>query len=196
MSSISHWQSRGWVFILRGSTTRLTFPLPGKGVQLPCEQPCDFHKKHPGSVAYANDERSSGHPSYRSPPLPENSLTKIECKFRHVLGSRDGTVARVLASHQCGPGSIPAASYVDWACCWLFSLLRVFSSRSSGFSSLLKNQHFQMPIRSGTGRVFQELTTSKDKDGGRRFCERIVNDTQPNKDEESNCLRKQLNDQL
>jgi len=44
--------------------------------------------------------------------------------------SRDGAVVRTLASHQCGPGSIPGIGGV----------LR--------FSPPLKNQHLQISIRS------------------------------------------------
>ena len=60
-------------------------------------------------------------------------------------------VVRALASHQCGPGSNPG---VD-AICGL-SLLLVLSLTPRGFSPgtpvfpLLKNQHFQIPIPSGT----------------------------------------------
>ena len=65
-------------------------------------------------------------------------------------GSRDGAVVRALASHQCGPGSIPGPGVI----CGLSLLLvlvpapRVFL-RVLRFSSLHKNQHFQIPIRSG-----------------------------------------------
>ena len=60
-------------------------------------------------------------------------------------------MVRALASHQCGPGSNPG---VD-AICGL-SLLLVLSLAPRGFSPgtpvfpLLKNQHLQIPIRSGT----------------------------------------------
>ena len=66
------------------------------------------------------------------------------------LGSSDGAVVRALASHQCGPGSIPGPGVI----CGLSLLLvlvpapRVFL-RVLRFSSLHKNQHFQIPIRSG-----------------------------------------------
>ena len=53
--------------------------------------------------------------------------------------ARDGAVVRALASHQCGPGSNPG---VD-AICGLSLLLVLL------FSPLLKNQHFQIPIRPG-----------------------------------------------
>ena len=58
---------------------------------------------------------------------------------------------RALASHQCGPGSNPGVE----AICGL-SLLLVLSLaptvflRVLRFSPLLANQHFQIPIRSGT----------------------------------------------
>ena len=42
-----------------------------------------------------------------------------------------------------------SASYVGWVCCWFSSLLREVFLRVLRFSPLLKNQHFQIPIRSG-----------------------------------------------
>ena len=41
------------------------------------------------------------------------------------------------------------ASYVSWVYCWFSSLLRDNFLRVLRFSSLLKNQHFQIPIPSG-----------------------------------------------
>ena len=73
----------------------------------------------------------------------------LECS----MGSKGGAVMRALASHQCGPGSTPG---VDAIC--VLSLLMVLSFDPRGFlrvlrfSPLLKNQHFQIPIRSGTHR--------------------------------------------
>ena len=66
------------------------------------------------------------------------------------MGSRDGVVVRALASHQCGPGSIPRLSVT----CGL-SLLWVLVFAPRGLSPgslvfpLLKNQHFQILIWSG-----------------------------------------------
>ena len=40
--------------------------------------------------------------------------------------------------------------YVAWVCCWFSPLLREVFLRVLQFSPLLKNQHFQIPIRSGT----------------------------------------------
>ena len=46
---------------------------------------------------------------------------------------------------------IPASTpYVGWVCCWFSPLLREVFLRVLRFSPLLKNQHFQIPIRSGT----------------------------------------------
>ena len=42
-----------------------------------------------------------------------------------------------------------AVSYVGWVCCWFSSLLREVFLRVLRFSPLLKNQQFQIPIRSG-----------------------------------------------
>ena len=38
--------------------------------------------------------------------------------------------------------------YVGWLCCWFSSLPKEVFLRVLWFSSLLKNQHFQIPIRS------------------------------------------------
>ena len=75
----------------------------------------------------------------------------IEIIFSFILGSTSGAVVSALVSHQRGPGSNPG---VD-AICGL-SLLLVLSLSPRGFllalrfSPLLENQHFQIPIRSGT----------------------------------------------
>ena len=48
---------------------------------------------------------------------------------------------------------IPAStSYVGRDCCWFSPLLREVFHRVLRFSPLLKNQHFQIPIRSGMHR--------------------------------------------
>ena len=81
----------------------------------------------------------------------ENRLINMTIKTR----SRDGAVVRALASHQCGLGSIPdPASYVGWICCWFSTLLREVFLRVLRLSSLFKNQHFQIPIRSWNARTF------------------------------------------
>ena len=55
---------------------------------------------------------------------------------REQNGCRDGVVVRVLASHQCGPGSMPRHGVI----CGLSLLVR--SSEPRGFLRvLLKNQH-------------------------------------------------------
>ena len=46
---------------------------------------------------------------------------------------------------------IPASTpYVDWVCCWFSPLLPEVFFRVLRFSSLFKNQLFEIPIRSGT----------------------------------------------
>ena len=67
-----------------------------------------------------------------------------------IIGNRDCAVVRPLASHQCVPGWIPGPGVI----CGLSLLLvlvpapRVFL-RVLRFSSLHKNQHFLILIRSG-----------------------------------------------
>ena len=81
------------------------------------------------------------------------SMAFAEFMFRQAhrcLGSRDGAVVRALAFHQCGPGSIPCPGVIRGLSLLLVLLLapRVFL-RVLRFSSLHKNQHLQIPVRSG-----------------------------------------------
>ena len=73
-------------------------------------------------------------------------------------GGRDGAVVRALAFHQCGPGSIPGPGVICGLRLLLVLILapRVFL-RVLRFSSLHKNQHFQIPIRPGR-RAIRETT--------------------------------------
>ena len=71
-----------------------------------------------------------------------------------TLGSKGGAVVKALASHQCGRGSNPG---VDARYMWVEFVVgsqslapRGFSPGYLRFSPLLKNQHFQFPIRTGT----------------------------------------------
>ena len=64
-------------------------------------------------------------------------------------GARDGAVVRALTSHQCGPGR-NAICGLGFLLVLSFAPREVFL-RLLRFSSLLKNQHFQIPIRSGIG---------------------------------------------
>ena len=66
------------------------------------------------------------------------------------LWSWGGAVVRALASHQYVSGSIPGPGVICGLSLLLVLVLapRVFL-RVFRFSSLLKNQHFQIPIRSG-----------------------------------------------
>ena len=77
---------------------------------------------------------------------PEN-ITLFHLPY---LGSRDGTVVKALAPHQCGPGSIPGLDVICGLSLLLVLVLapRVFL-RVLRSSSLHKNQHFQIPISSG-----------------------------------------------
>ena len=46
------------------------------------------------------------------------------------------------------------APYVGWVCCWFSTLLREVFLRVLLLNPLLKNQHFQIPIRSWNARIF------------------------------------------
>ena len=62
--------------------------------------------------------------------------------------------ALALASHQCGPGSNPGFRHHMWVEFFVGSppSVRQVFLRVLRFSPLLKNQHFQIPIRSVTHR--------------------------------------------
>ena len=45
---------------------------------------------------------------------------------------------------------LASTPYMGWVCCWFSPLLRDLFLRVLRFTPLLKNQHFQIPIRSGT----------------------------------------------
>ena len=73
------------------------------------------------------------------------------CSSHFFSRSKSGAGVRALASHQCTRFRILAStSYVFWVCCWLSPLLLDFFLRVRRFYLLLKNQRFQIPIRSGT----------------------------------------------
>ena len=82
--------------------------------------------------------------------LASSSWKNFEAaSLKCILGSRDGAVVRALASHRCGTGSILGlAAICGLSCCWFSSLLQEVFLRVLRFSPLLKNQHFQILIRS------------------------------------------------
>ena len=60
-------------------------------------------------------------------------------------------MGRAFASHQCGPGSKPSVNPIrELSLLLVLCLLREVFLQVLWFSPLLKNQHFQIPIRSGT----------------------------------------------
>ena len=101
--------------------------------------------------------------------LTWNNFTSLKTVKRmlyldHVWGARVGrwwehspptNVARVQIP--------PSTPYVGWVCCWFSPLLREVFLRVLRFSPLLKNQHLQIPIRSGTCFVGKKATTTTTK---------------------------------
>ena len=61
-------------------------------------------------------------------------------------GSRYGTVVRTLAFHPCGPGSIPGPGVMWVEFVVGFRLALSVFHQVLRFSSLHKNEHFQIPI--------------------------------------------------
>ena len=81
-------------------------------------------------------------------------LGRISRLLLHFFfANKGGAMVRALASQQRSLGS---SRYVGWVCCWFSPLLREVFLRELRFSPLFKNQHFQIPIRSGTSRENEE----------------------------------------
>ena len=112
-------------------------------------------------------------------PLPINKPSQrptFLCLFRGWPKKRDtittttslfSTGARVEQWREHSPPTnvarvqIPAStSYVGLNCCWFSPLFREVFLRVLRFSPLLKNQHFQIPIRSG---MHRHISTSSYK---------------------------------
>lgn len=90
---------------------------------------------------------------YQQPTTQADKLwMRLVGKNRIILGNKGDAVVIALARHQRGLGFEPPASmpYVVWACCCFSPLLREVFLWVSQFAALLKNQHFQIRIRSGT----------------------------------------------
>ena len=66
------------------------------------------------------------------------------------LGGKNGAVVEQSPPANVTRVQIPLSMpYVGWVCCWFPPLLREVFVRVLQFSPLLKNQHFQIPIRPG-----------------------------------------------
>ena len=86
------------------------------------------------------------------PQIPKNEKVcftqskkvRLCCTSAQCWGSKGGAVnvarVRILA----------LTPHVGWVCCWFSPLHQEVFLRVLRFSPLLKNQHFQIPIRSGT----------------------------------------------
>ena len=87
---------------------------------------------------------------YKRLLLHYESQKKWNCFSKFFGGAGMAGILWALASHQCGPGSIPG---LDVICGLSLLLVLVLAPRVLlrvlRFSSLHKNQHFQIPIRSG-----------------------------------------------
>ena len=95
------------------------------------------------------------------------SITVIHQKFLvlQIKRWRSGESARLLAPINVARVQILTSTpYVGWVCCWFSHLLWEVFLWLLRFSPLLKNQHFQIPIRLGIRpdeEPFCECATSK-----------------------------------
>ena len=84
----------------------------------------------------------------------------LQSPFFTFVGSKVGAAVRALTSH-LGPGFGPSSWHVGWVCCWFCPCSEGFFKGFFKFSSLHKNQHFQMPIRPGRQMFTQNYPTIK-----------------------------------
>ena len=65
---------------------------------------------------------------------------KLATALFSITGSRDGTVVKVLTSHQWGPGLTPGPSIIKGlSLCWFLACsIKGFSAGSSGFPPSIK----------------------------------------------------------
>ena len=74
--------------------------------------------------------------------MASNTLNIESMAIESMAGNRDSAVVRALASHQCGPGSIPGPGDIcRLSLCWFSTLLRGFFSGHSGFPPSAKNRY-------------------------------------------------------
>ena len=79
-------------------------------------------------------------------------ITPCSCRTHYVktTGDESGAVVAHLPPTNVTQVQIPVSMpHVGWVCCWFSPLLREVFLRVLWFSPLLKNQHFQIPFRSG-----------------------------------------------
>ena len=81
-------------------------------------------------------------------------LRSTSCLWHGKQGWRSGESARLSPMSVARVWFPDPASYVGWVCCWFSTLLRKVFLWVLRFSSLPKNQHFQIPVRSWNARAF------------------------------------------
>ena len=80
---------------------------------------------------------------------------KVSQLYKYMyMRSKGVAVVRALASHQRGPGLNLGVN----AIMWVEFVVRSLPNCSEGFFFLLKNQHFQIPIRSGKQTCFHKFS--------------------------------------
>ena len=76
----------------------------------------------------------------------------FSCSIYHFFFGKQGMAQwweRSLPTNVARVQIPTSTPYVGWVCCWFSPLLREVFLRVLRFSPLLKNQHFQIPIRPG-----------------------------------------------
>ena len=91
-------------------------------------------------------------------PKPQSSLSpQKHINSDWVRVCKGGTVVRPLASHQCGSGSNPSVNAICALSLFLVLSLQEVFLRVLWFSHLLKNQHFQILIRTERTDTFEQV---------------------------------------
>ena len=104
-----------------------------------------------GVVSLCSIDQSLGKLTFRITKITTSLLFKSQfLTASFYMGEQGWCSVRALAFHQCGPGSIPGLGVIcGLSLSWFSSLLQEVFLRVLWFSPLLKNQHFQIPIRFG-----------------------------------------------
>ena len=110
-----------------------------------------FHKQTSPRFSTCGEDYTKMQPDLRQAAVHQLTTPENTIAYHRVRGARVAQWWEHSPPTNVAPVQILAStSYVGWVCCWFSSLLREVFLRVLRFSPLLKNQHFQIPIRSGT----------------------------------------------
>ena len=102
-----------------------------------------------GSVHWRFSDGRPTRSRYWNMQFRRTNIRRLRCLGEQGMALWWKHLSPTNVAHVQIPASTP---YVGWVCCLFSSLLREVFLRVLRFSPLLRNQHFQIPIRPGSGR--------------------------------------------